>query len=900
MVSQPIIVTKINVPFIEKKLVTRQRLFNSLNEGLNSKLVLICAPAGYGKSTLVSQWLKTCDECTAWISLDNYDDDWHRFFTYLISAIVKADVDFGTSSQDLLNSEKPLAINELVANFINDCSLVKNDCIVVFDDFHLISSNDILSNMLFLIENLPPKLHLIILTRSEPGLPISKFRSQRILTEIHASDLKFSLNESELFLKQVMNLDLDANYVSILRQRTEGWVVGLQLIALSLQKRADPSMFITSLTGKDRHIADYLVDEVLSSQSDDLQSFLLQTSIFERMCGPLCDEVLGLKNSQLTLETIERANLFIIPLDNSRDWYRYHHLFSELLRSKLERENKQKIKELYRKACIWFQKNDLLEEAVRYVILAEDYTMAVTIVEQIGHMIYWANRTDKLREWLNALPPEYIKNSFDLQILRAYDQINVGKVREADRTLEDLKNRSTEFLNSGNDEENILQGKLLSAFTSVKYHRYLAWEECYKIAKQSIELLPSSYTYERCVAYFHGGGSLIMIGDLENAESYLTNARQLSNSVQNPFAKLLTLSNQGVLMMIRGELKNAMAHFQEAHQFGKQCHASQEATYSNSVNGAATIYYEWNQLDKCFEKLEEAVELMEKDDFFDQILLNHETLLTYHCAKNDFIAAEDNLNRCLKLLTDNNITHVAERRVETLFAWFRWKKGDLAEAVVWADDFIKSNGDEVCFELELELMLYVRICIASGANKKTIEILQKMLFLAQSQGRLRSVIKITILLSVAYTSMSDVDKGLKNLILALQMAQNEGYIRSFIDEGEMMRSNLIQLTSSHNVRIRQESLVEYIQSLLGEFPEIEGKAKTKDALSDRNASYYSITPKEIEVLKLLNLGLTYAEISESLEITENTLKYHIKNIYGKLNVNKRIKAVFEAKRLGYL
>jgi LuxR family maltose regulon positive regulatory protein len=875
-------------------------LFDRLDKGLGSRLILVCAPAGYGKSTLVSQWLDLREECTAWISLDKNDDDWIQFFTYIITAVENSGAEIGPSTTELLNSDRPIAMNELMANLVNDFSRARNDCIVVLDDFHQIQSNNIHSALSFLIENSPPHLKLVILTRTEPDLPLAKFRSQRAMTELQAVDLQFSLAESEMFLNQVMNLGLGADDISILTKRTEGWVVGLQLAALSLDERSDPAFLIKSITGKDRHIADYLIGEVLSRQTEAVQSFLLRTSILERMCGSLCDDVLEINKSQSILEAIERMNLFIIPLDNAREWYRYHHLFAQLLRSRLDREDPALPADLFRRACTWCRQNDYLEEAVRYAFSAKDYNMATDIVALIGHPTYWANRSVVLREWLNELPANFLVDNFDLQILRAYDQINIGKVHLADQTLESLNGNLDRHLTNYDEEEEILRGKLASAFTSIKYHRYMAWEEVHKMAALALELLPSRFSYERCVAYFHGGGALLHSGDLVEAEKYLAHARQLSDSVKNPFAKLITMSNQGTLLMVQGELHKAMDRFREAHEFGIQCRASQEATYSSAVAGIAMIHYEWNRLDKCRQYLDEAIGITEKYDFFDRILMNHHTLIQYHLANLDAEAAENDLSRCRKILVDNGPTNAASRRLASFLAWVRCRKGELSKATAWADDFNAGIGDTIGFEIEPELMIYTRVRIASGAYEDALEHLQNLLALAQNQRRQQSVNRITILLSVVYFKMNAMEKALEHLSASLQLAQQEGYIRSFVDEGEAMQSMLVQLLDQLNRSSSNDRVLRYAHSLLKAFPKSSFNEKGDTMVTAENATVFSMTSRELEVLKLLNQGFTYSEIADRLSISENTLKFHIKNIYGKLQVNKRIKAVAKAKSLGYL
>jgi LuxR family transcriptional regulator, maltose regulon positive regulatory protein len=898
--TPPLITTKLNIPSSHHGLVPRPQLFERLDRGLSSKLILICAPAGYGKSTLASNWLSSRHECSAWISLSENDNNWIQFFHYLITAFEKSNAGIGTSSLNLLNSQKPLAIDELMANLINDLADAKKDCIIALDDFHLINSHYIITALKFLIDNLPPRIKLVILTRTEPDLPVAKFRSQRLLMELKAGDMQFSLAESETFIREVMHLHLTNEDISELAKRTEGWVVGLQLAALSIGDRSSPSMLIANLSGKNRHIADYLMDEVLARQNKEVQSFLLKTSMLERMCGALCNSVLEIENGQSILETVERLNLFIIPLDNSRGWYRYHHLFAELLLSRLVHQQPAKYIILNQRACDWHRQHDFQEEAVRYALKAKDYDRAAAIVEQIGHSIYWANRSDTLRKWLDALPEDIMKSSFQLQILRGYVQINIGNLQAAEQTIENLKVNFGQLFISPKNEKSILEGKLASAFTSIRYHRHLDWEGTHQLARKALRLLPQRYIYERCVAYFHGGGALVMSGNLNRAEQYLRSARELSDSVKNPFAKLITLTNQGTLYMVRGKLRKALDVFKQAHEFGKQCRANQESTYSNAVAGIGSLYYEWNQPEKARVYLNEAIGLMEQYDFFDRILVPHEEIIRLNCGQKDFDAAEKTLQKTRKIVTDNGPTPAVTRRIEALSAYIAFKKNALVKAVHWADEFAYLHGDKVSCELELEFLIYARIMISSGKAEKVIALLQKMLALARRQDRLRSVIQIMIVLSMAYFKINKTDKGLNDFILSLQLAEPEGYLRSFVDKGEAIKNQLRQISERKDLLKGRDGLTTYIHTLLACFSKQPSADATSRPQPNKDTTIFSLTPRECDVLSLLDQGLTYAEIAVHLEISENTLKFHIKNVYSKLQVNKRIKAVSMAKKLGYI
>src|SRR5205807_1392951 len=409
----PILATKLYIPRLRPKVVSRPRLIERLNEGLYRKLTLISAPAGFGKTTLVSEWVEGIERATAWLSLDEGDNDPTRFLTYLVAALQTIAATLGEGVLGVLQSPQPPPPEAMLTALLNDITTILDDFVLVLDDYHVIDAKPVDQALTFLLEHLPPHMHLVIATREDPALPLARLRARGQLTELRVIDLRFTHAEAAGFLNQVMGLNLSAQDIAALETRTEGWIAGLQLAAISLQGHEDAASFIRSFTGSHHFVLDYLVEEVLGQQSESVQTFLLRTSILDRFCGPLCDAVVldPSVSGRAALEDLERANLFIVPLDNERRWYRYHHLFADLLRQRLQQSTASSpedeggdVAELHRRASQWFEDNGLEIEAFHHAVAANDVERAERLMEGKGIPLHFRGAVTAILDWLESLP----------------------------------------------------------------------------------------------------------------------------------------------------------------------------------------------------------------------------------------------------------------------------------------------------------------------------------------------------------------------------------------------------------------------------------------------------------------------------------------------------------------
>src|SRR3712207_5241388 len=437
--STPILATKLYVPPPQPRVVLRPRLIERLNEGLHRKLTLISAPAGSGKTTLVGEWVAAVERPAAWLSLDEGDNDPTRFRSYLVAALQTVAPDIGESVLGVLGSPQPPPTESLLTALLNEISTIPDDFVLVLDDYHVVDARAIDDALVFLLEHLPPRMHLVIATREDPHLPLARLRARGQLTELRASDLRFTLSEAAEFLNSVMGLGLSAEDIAALESRTEGWIAGLQLAALSMRGREDVSGFIRAFAGDNRYIVDYLVEEVLQRQPERIRSFLLQTSILERLSGPLCDAVTGQEEGNARLEALERGNFFVVPLDDKRHWYRYHHLFAEVLYAHLMAEQPDLVATLDRKSTGWYEQNGLLSDAIRHALAAEDFERAASLVELAALEMLGSGQEDTLFGWLEALPDELVGSRPVLSVYYAFASLGHIGLEAAEACLQEVE-----------------------------------------------------------------------------------------------------------------------------------------------------------------------------------------------------------------------------------------------------------------------------------------------------------------------------------------------------------------------------------------------------------------------------------------------------------------------------
>jgi LuxR family maltose regulon positive regulatory protein len=778
--------------------------------------------------------------------------------------------------------------NALLAYLINDLAQSETDFILVFDDYHLIETEEIHAALAFLLNNLPRQLHIVVISRAEPPLPIARLRAKNQLVELHAADLRFTWAETEKFLNQVMRLGLSADQITQLEAQTEGWITGLQLAALSIRNTTDAARLIESFAADNRYIADYLVDEVLSQQPDETQQFLLQTSILDKLCADLCNVILGIKTGQATLEQLENTNLFLIPLDSSRKWYRYHHLFAQLLRTRLENQYPNLVPQLYRRAFEWYHSQDLLEEAVPYALKGKLFDQAADIIEAIGQRIYWHNRAPTLRTWLRELPETVFELRPNLQILNIYIQIHKGDLIAAERAV----NRAQESLQCDipphAEARRVFAGQVAAAATAVAFHRHLDLTRGEQLAREALSLLPPDYYYDRCVAAFHGAGFLMLVGKLPEAHQYLQDALTLSDRANNPLARPLILTNLGQLAYMSADLQQARLYHQQACDTARELGVHQNSTLSGAVIGLASVHYQWNDFEQASVFLSEGLGFVEEDEFLDRLLFAYLVAIQLYCATSNLSQARNILESATRFWTQYKAPQKMWQEIEVLQAHIAQVGGDDQAVAHWLARFSTQPDSVHLLTYDLAVITAVEYLLARRDYQAALDWLLKPLVVAQRQGQYTRAILFNALRAKAHQLHGNQTAALAHLKQALTVGQPSNFVRVFLDRGEVIGQLLVILRQEPKL---SRDLYQYIQSLISHF-QVKWPAGFK-----RPAQ---LTPRELDVLRHLADDLSYADIADRMVITENTLKYHIKNIYGKLAVNNRVHAVMAAQELGLL
>jgi LuxR family transcriptional regulator, maltose regulon positive regulatory protein len=895
----PLITTKLYIPLQRNEILDRPRLEQQLENRSMRKLTLISAPAGFGKTTLAIRWLTQSNIPIAWYSLDENDNNLIKFFTYLITALQRVNQSFGQPVLEALKSTECADFETIVARMINELMTIEQETALVLDDYHLIQHPDINQAIALLLDHLPPSLHIIILSRVSPSLPISKLRSKSQLTELYVNDLRFTQNETEDFLNHTMQLNLEIKEINLLEKKTEGWIVGLQLAALSIPYSSSAKVYIKNFSGSDRYVTDYLIDEVISGQSDQIQEFLFKTSFMDRFCAGLCEAITGAKNSLSILETLDKSNLFILPLDNQRKWYRYHHLFADLLKTRFEKEFPQECSKIYLKAYHWYEKESLFEEAIQCAIKGKHYAEAAHTINKLGIQVFWCNQKLMARDWLNALPDDLVFSDPRLSILLGYIAIGERRLRDSELIFDRV------FININNDvaaESNqniVLKGIIMAGKSIVSYHHHMNWEETLFQANLALKFIPTKYHYDRCVAYFHGGGALIQLGETTQVEQYLQQALALTLKNDTSGQKLLTLGNLGQLKFLQGKLHQASNFWQEAYQYARSLLEVTGNSFTHVLTGLGNLYYEWNQIDKADEYLKEAIEIVAKaTDFMDRILISHSAAIQLACGRQQFKKAKQLLSNINQLIIISNPGKLIKRRIELLVITIALAEQDLIITSNWFDQFSPETQESVTFELEPELVLWIRCALERKETQKAIPLLLTLIDLANDQQRFYSLIQLEILLAKAYFLQKEPLQGIEHLKIALIHGEPEGFVRSFLDEGLPIKFLLSKLLTTSEIFTESNISSDYVESLLSAFSaSTPGKFTQQE---DPDNFMIQLTVREKEILPYLANGFSYASIADQLNVSQNTIRFHIKNIYEKFQVNNRTHAIIAAKKYRFI
>jgi LuxR family transcriptional regulator, maltose regulon positive regulatory protein len=922
----PVLATKLYIPPPRAKIVLRPRLIERLNEGLSAgcKLTLISAPAGFGKTTLVSEWVAGCQRPAAWLSLDEGDNDPTRFLTYFIAALQTITANIGAGVLSVLQSPQPPPIELILTALLNEITTLPDNFVLVLDDYHVIDSQPVDQALTFIVEHQPPQMHLVITTREDPHLPLARLRARDQLTELRAADLRFTPAEAAEFLNRVMGLNLSAEDIAALESRTEGWIAGLQLAALSMQGRSDAANFIQAFTGSHRFVLDYLVEEVLQRQPEDIHSFLLKTATLDRLSGPLCDAVTGREDGKGMLETLERGNLFIIPLDDQRRWYRYHPLFAEVLQARLLDEQPDQVFSLHQRASEWYEHNGSAADAIRHALAAKDFERAAILIELAVPEMRRNRQGATITElgWLKALPDELVHFRPVLSVAYAFALFGGGelggvetRLRDAERWLDapDDMSGQPESPTGGMvivDEEEFrrLPGMiaLLRAAQSLARNDM---PEAVKNARRVLDLAPED-------AHLMLGGAASVLGLAAWASGDLEAARWMTadGMVKVRQAGYISSAIGGAIVLAdiqiaQGRLHEAMVTYERALQWAIAPGAPVQRGAADMHVGMSNLHYEHNDLKTAMQHLLTSQALGELAGLPQNPYRWCAAMARIREAQGDLDEALNLLDQAECLYNANfspNVRPIATRKTRVWIA-----QGRLDKALDWAREQELSIENELSYLREFDHITLARVLLARFRSDRAdasisgvVRLLERLLKAAEEGGRKGSVIEILVLQAIAYHSQGDLPAALNPLQKALTLAEPEGYVRMFLDEGPSMMQLLAAVrhlpeASAREIMPRQR-LPTYTDKLLAALEAEKQKREDTPDLPPASPAQTLIEPlseRELEVLKLLRSELSGPEIAQQLSVSINTFRTHTKNIFNKLGVNDRRAAIRRAEEL---
>ena len=880
----PILATKLYVPPPRSKIVLRPDLIERLNEGLseNCKLTLISASAGFGKTTLVSEWIAGLDRPVAWLSLDGGDNDPARFLSYLIKALQTIRTGIGDGLLVALQSPQPLQIETILTSLLNEIALIQGQFLLVLDDYHSIDSQAVDRSLVFIIEHQPPQMHLVIATREDPQLPLARFRARGQCTELRAADLRFTSAEASEFLNQLMGLNLSEEDVASLETRTEGWIVGLQLAALSMQGHQDTTSFIQSFTGSHHFVLDYLVEEVLGQQPASIQTFLLRTSILERMSGSLCDAILldPAIPGQETLESLQRANLFIVPLDNERHWYRYHHLFGDLLRKRLGQNlTPEGISELQLQASKWYENNDLMLEAFKHAAAANDVELAGRLMESRKMPLYLRGTATAILNWLESLPKTVLDARPALWWMQAAMLLTIGQligVEEKLQATEAALALAAQPDATLDETTRDLIGKIAAARANVA--QVQAQTETILIqSRRALEYLHPDNLADRSMATRSLGFAYFIQNDLAGAGRAYAEAYALGQAAGDIVDSSLASIRLAQVQESENQLHMAAGTYQRVLPLINEYSPNNAPV---AYLGLARIYYEWNDLDTAEQNVEMSLQLARQyDQVIDRLIVSEVFLAQLKLAQRDVTGAMEKILQAEQTSRLKNYTYRLPDITYTR-AGITLCQGNVAEAA------------QLVRKYAMPLM-QARVLVAQGNPSEALALVEPQRQQAEVKRLPQRLLLVLAVQSVVLLAQGEKDQAVQVLTKALALAEPGGHIRLFLDEGALMAQLLLEAAS-------RGVMPEYVTRLLAAFEAEKRESKGKSDPSPAGSLVEPLSQRELKILQLIARGLSNREIGERLFLALDTIKGHNRKIFDKLEVQSRTEAVARAHELGLI
>jgi ATP/maltotriose-dependent transcriptional regulator MalT len=890
-----LLATKLHVPRPQPGFVSRPRLAEALGEGLARGRVLVCAPAGFGKTALLADWARGGGRPVAWLGLDAGDSDPARFWRYAMAALDRARP--GLAGR--VGPPPPSSFEGLVTALINELAADPgpDEVLLVLDDYHLIDSGPVHESVAFLLDNLPPGLRVVVSGRADPPLPLARLRARGQLAELRAADLRFTAEEAATLLGQATGPALPDAAVAALVARTEGWAAGLQLAGLSLRGHADPAGFAAAFSGSHRFVLDYLADEVLDGQTGQVRAFLLETSVLERLSGELCDAVTGRAGSQAMLEDIERAGLFLVPLDEVRGWWRYHHLFADLLRVRLQAEQPGRVQALHRAAAAWYEDHELADDAVRHTLAAGDTAWAARLVERHVETLLGRSEGATLRRWLSALTAESVRDRPRLSLAQAYGAAQGFQVEALEALLDEAERA---WAISGGEPYWDPAGRAVSVLANVpggiaflravlaRLRGDVALAVDYN--QQALAELGEDDWMMHSFVRWNQAVADWLAGRLGPAERGLTEVLRGVEGGAGFFTGFLAMRvcyDLGRVQRAQGRPDAALATYREALSAAGE--SSQPPPLGIAHVGLAEVLYERNELAAALDHATVGVRLGRQLAFTVALTTGLAVVARIRYAQGDAAGALEAIGEAAQVeLSPQVLALLNPQRARLLLA-----QGDVPAAARWAAAAGLSPDDEPDYPREPEYLVLARVLLAQKDPGRALALLQRLLDAAVSQGRTGSIIEIQAVRALALAACGDRASALDALSEAITLGRPGGYVRVFADEGALMRDLLARLPAGRRTDPG------YLAALLRACGQADDRTPRQRAAATPGLAE-PLTDRELEVLRLLAAGRSNQRIAHDLVVALDTVKKHVTHLLAKLGAANRTEAVARARQLGLL
>jgi LuxR family transcriptional regulator, maltose regulon positive regulatory protein len=911
--SGGLLATKLYVPRPPSGFVPRPRLVDQLDGGLARGLTVVCAPAGFGKTALLASWAHRSTRPVAWLSLDRADSDRARFWRHAVAALERARPGIAERVAPLLGPPPPPSFEGLVTALINELAAEPGETLLVLDDYHLIDSQPVHASLTFLLEHLPPELRLVLTSRADPPLPLARLRARGQLAELRAADLRFTQEEAAALLRQAVGPDLPDAAVAALAARTEGWAAGLQLAALSLRGQTDVVGFVASFSGSHRYVLDYLADEVLEGQPERVRGFLLETSVLERLSGALCDAVTGRTDSQAMLEQVERANLFLVPLDEVRGWWRYHQLFADLLRARLQQQRPERVQELHRNAAGWAEAHGLADDAVRHALAAGEVVWAARLIERHADALVVRSERATMQRWLRGLPAELVGSRPRLLLAQALLALLGGDVEAVEALLDAAERAFAAAPGEADEPYEPSVGRAASVLADVP--AMIALERGFLAELRGDA--DRAITFERRALAELGEGQWMLESHIR---MHLGVAEWLSGRVaaaERAFASSITrwraagegdlaargCYQLGLVQRAQGRLDAALETYHQALQLGAARARPALLAAAIAHVGMAEVAYQRDELDAALRHVSQGIPLCRQLTRAQPLATGLATLAWIRQAQGDVGGALDAIGEAERVAPGPEVVGlfnpVPAQRARLLLA-----QGEVAGVLRWTTERGLAADDEPSYPQEPGYLVLARVLLAEQAPDRALGLLGRLHALAVAQGRVGSVIEIQALRALALAVRGDQAEALASLAEALSTAAAQGYVRVFVDEGAPMGALLGRLVAA----LPTEQLAaggvppDYLGKLVGAFEQTAAAGAPLPRPSGAVVAglVEALSARELQVLRLLAAGKQNREIAEELWLAPNTVKKHVTHILDKLGATNRTAATARARELGLL